>query len=556
MIIFLIVFFCLFSPVIMAQQVVSGRITDADDGMPLPGASIFIANTTIGIASDESGNYSLTVPGKGSFEIVISHVGYQSVFHKVDVPQDAHQYNVSLITNELEEVTINAPKTYTNSDVNLFWQKILGEKPSKRGLEVLNPGKVYFYKSGNILRASCREPIEIVNHQMGYYIRYVLQSFEYDYSEKKYTLYGMPYFEELIPQNNRQNNRWKMKRQEVYAVSINHFLRALYREQIHEEGFVLANKTQYMNGTISPVLFQDIFQAGQDTTLLNVADTLLLLCYSKSIVKMIEDINLTISVREELKKSQYNTVFVYDYSFDHISKEDALNPNVVVELLPSQIIVYPDGTYKGLFTTVEYYNKSIFGLSAMLPVEYADSFFSFSPSTLFTEDISYDFQKIGENISAQLEAYPQEKIHLHTDRDFYVPGEKIWFKAYVVDAYSHLHPTYSQYVYVELISPADTLVSRVMVAQTDDMFYGHLLLTGIIPEGNYTLRAYTRYMENMGDDYFFKKNIRIGSLSQTGKTGEAGVVGSRGRINRSSSTSLTNRIEDDFDVSFYPEEVN
>ena len=77
----------------------------------------------------------------------------------------------------------------------------------------------------------------------------------------------------------------------------------------------------------------------------------------------------------------------------------------------------------------------------------------------------------------QLEVYPQEKIHLHTDRDYYVPGEKIWFKAYVVDAHSHLHPTYSQYVYVELISPVDTLVKRVMIKQTDGLFYGHLPLT-------------------------------------------------------------------------------
>ena len=145
--------------------------------------------------------------------------------------------------------------------------------------------------------------------------------------------------------------------------------------------------------------------------------------------------------------------------------------------------------------------------------------------------------EVEENINAQLEAYPQEKIHLHTDRDFYVPGEKIWFKAYVVDAHSHLHPTYSQYVYVELISTADTLVNRVMVSQTGGMFYGHLLLSNIIPEGDYTLRAYTRYMENMGDDYFFKKNIRIGNVKS-----ESG--GSRGSV------------QEDFDISFFPEGGN
>jgi len=71
------------------------------------------------------------------------------------------------------------------------------------------------------------------------------------------------------------------------------------------------------------------------------------------------------------------------------------------------------------------------------------------------QETSYAIGTVEENFTAQLELFPQEKLHLHTDRDFYIPGEKIWFKAYVVDAHTHLYPTYSQYVYVELISPAN-----------------------------------------------------------------------------------------------------
>lgn len=35
-------------------------------------------------------------------------------------------------------------------------------------------------------------------------------------------------------------------------------------------------------------------------------------------------------------------------------------------------------------------------------------------------------------------------------RDIYVPGEKIWFKAYLTDAATHRYPTGSRYVYAEL----------------------------------------------------------------------------------------------------------
>ena len=82
-----------------------------------------------------------------------------------------------------------------------------------------------------------------------------------------------------------------------------------------------------------------------------------------------------------------------------------------------------------------------------------------------TRSVPYDLEAIEKHFNAQLEAYPHEKLHLHTDRNIYIPGEKIWFKAYLVDAHSHLYPTFSRYVYVELISPADTLVSRVMISQ-------------------------------------------------------------------------------------------
>jgi len=238
------------SPTLMAQQIITGRISDADDGTPIVDASIFIANTTVGTISDASGQYSLTVPGSGSFEIVVSHAAYQSVFRKIDTPKDAHRYDVVLKTTELEEVAIQAKKTYNNKDIELFWRMLLGEKPSKKGMQVLNPEKVWFFKSNNVLKATCREPIEIVNHLMGYRIRYVLQSFILDYGNNGYEIAGMPYFEELTPANSRQKDNWEKKRQEVYSISMNRFLRAINRKKIHEEGFLLINKDLLMKGKI------------------------------------------------------------------------------------------------------------------------------------------------------------------------------------------------------------------------------------------------------------------------------------------------------------------
>ena len=153
---------------------------------------------------------------------------------------------------------------------------------------------------------------------------------------------------------------------------------------------------------------------------------------------------------------------------------------------------------------------------------------------------------IQDSIIKQLELYPQEKIHLHVDRDMYVPGEKIWFKAYVTDAITHQSPTYSRYVYTELINSSDSVVYRVMVRRDNDMYHGHLFISDVIPEGEYTIRAHTRYMENMGDDYFFKKNIYIGNLAE-------GVAA--GNAKKKQGTS-SNKSQGNYEVSFYPEGGN
>jgi len=342
------IFICLyltFSPALVAQQVVTGRITESVDGTPIPSVSIFIANTSIGTISNESGNYSITYQGKGSFEIVVSHVGYQPVFQKIDIPKPFHQIDVSMESNELSEVIITARSNYSRSDVNLFWRKLLGKTPSRNGMEVLNPEKVYFYRnSDNILKVSCKEPIEIINHEMGYHIRYILGSFQHDYREDVTTISGNPHFEELIPQNSRQKTNWEKKRQDVYDVSILRFIRALYRGQIHEKGFLLAEKDSLRNG--KTVFLKDILQSVQDMILVSIEATMFLMCYSKPV-----------------------TTQMIQNSYRYLVSGGTFP--IVVELLPQQIIIYSDGTYSGTLQIQER-RGYIFGLSSMVPVEYAE----------------------------------------------------------------------------------------------------------------------------------------------------------------------------------------
>jgi TonB-linked SusC/RagA family outer membrane protein len=63
---------------LQAQAVqISGKVTSAEDGSPMPGASIVVKGTTVGTLSDAEGNYSLLVPA-GATELVVSFVGMKS----------------------------------------------------------------------------------------------------------------------------------------------------------------------------------------------------------------------------------------------------------------------------------------------------------------------------------------------------------------------------------------------------------------------------------------------------------------------------------------------
>lgn len=156
-------------------------------------------------------------------------------------------------------------------------------------------------------------------------------------------------------------------------------------------------------------------------------------------------------------------------------------------------------------------------------------------------DKIYSLPEIQDSVYRQHMIFPQEKIHLHLDRDYYIPGEKIWFKAYVTDVLTYQFPTYSRYVYVELINSADSLVNRVLIRQGEDgMYYGNIFVSDIVPEGYYTVRAYTRYMENLGDDYFFKKNVYIGMLPTT-----------EGQNKKRKEKKKQSNV--DYEVSFFPE---
>jgi hypothetical protein len=125
-------------------------------------------------------------------------------------------------------------------------------------------------------------------------------------------------------------------------------------------------------------------------------------------------------------------------------------------------------------------------------------------------DSAPTLETVLEHIQVQRMLFPQEKIYLQTDKPYYIAGEKVFFRIFLLDAFSNQPAEISRYVYVELINPIDTVVIRQQIhPQPNALFYGALALPEYLPQGDYRIRAYTRFMENAGEACFYTQPVYI-----------------------------------------------
>ena len=84
---------------------VSGKITDAATGMPLSGATIYIADLKIGTTTDKGGFYSFSALPSGTFLAEISFMGFGGLAKNI-VINGATTYDFTLTTSVLEHANV------------------------------------------------------------------------------------------------------------------------------------------------------------------------------------------------------------------------------------------------------------------------------------------------------------------------------------------------------------------------------------------------------------------------------------------------------------------
>ena len=101
------------------------------------------------------------------------------------------------------------------------------------------------------------------------------------------------------------------------------------------------------------------------------------------------------------------------------------------------------------------------------------------------------------------EKYPQEKIHLFLNKEAFTGGETIKFKAYLFTGV--VQSNISKTLYVELLNEQKQPVSQQLIPLFNSVGEGAITIPASLPEGNYYLTAYTKWMLNFNElpRYFY-----------------------------------------------------
>ncbi|MDB5120147.1 MAG: carboxypeptidase regulatory-like protein [Sphingobacteriales bacterium] len=129
----------------------------------------------------------------------------------------------------------------------------------------------------------------------------------------------------------------------------------------------------------------------------------------------------------------------------------------------------------------------------------------------FAQTDSIPLSTILEKSTKYLSERPTEKVYLHFDKPYYSVGDTIYFKAYLTMG-AHVPSELSKIVYTEVLNEQDSIVKTVMLPVTNSTAVGNILLSQYaFKQGNYHIRAYTTWMLNFDDAYFFHKTFYIGN---------------------------------------------
>ena len=467
-----------------STAVLTGNVTDATTGKPMPFANVYVNGSTQGAVTDEKGAYTLTLLSLGSLEIVASFVGYESAAQKIRFentsPQKAN-FRLKASEQMLDAVTVRGSTKRSERHLRQFKKQLLGEPFGGQCL-LVNSEVLNFKEDKNHLYATASEPLIIDNQALGYRLIYDLRHFDATPSGKVYFA-GTARFEELKPENERQADRFRRNRLTAYSGSTRHLMASLIDSTFEQAGFLI-----YQEDVSKPISVE------RRTITLAAAISEYKRLVPIKVSKLIQPGRLP---TERRLVSPMKLIVFYTKATSRFSPyPDARYAYTEMKLPSGQMQMTVDGVITMPEGMEAEGSMGDDRLSTMLPADWKPKKGEMEPVTgaltaqgkLAPTDTCLG--SIGAAFNEQFKLLAPT-LFVHIDKPFYATGDRLWMSTYLLDATSHQRAGGETAMRVDLLTSTGKLVQHQWVRTVDGRGQGSFRLSDTLTTGMYRLRAYT-----------------------------------------------------------------
>jgi len=246
----LILLFIVLPFALLAQNgVITGTITNSGSKTPLPRASVFLSNSSVGAATNEEGKYMLSGIRPGQYTLVVSLLGFDDYTKTILVGSEPIKLDIEMSPRPLmlREVVIQSSADW-KKNYEAFRKDFIGSDENAKECVVINPHilNLVYNRTKQTLEADADQFLIVENHALGYRVKFLLKDFKSDHIANIISYEGERLFEDL-PGSESQKKKWHQKREECYYGSAMHFYRSLYTDKLQQEGFIVYHLSRALN---------------------------------------------------------------------------------------------------------------------------------------------------------------------------------------------------------------------------------------------------------------------------------------------------------------------
>lgn len=510
---------------------ITGTVLDDQTQQPLPYASVYINFTTIGTYSDDKGAFALSNFASGDYELIVSFVGREPYRSKVTITNNNEvKLTIRLKLIALKEVQITASKDKEwEKQLEKFKKLFIGTGANAKLCRIVNPWSLSFEetKTGTF-SAKASDVLEIENLSLGYRVSYELKRFEVN--KNNYVLAGYVRFQEMKTPDSITTMKWDEGRNEAYRGSVQHLIKTIVEKGYKEEGY-------------------DLFEDRSGLTQIVRTERL-----NANVDKTIFHYSMDGKVRDGKNPETYIIQWPRRLEVHYRNKNlhskiytDVPYPVSWIEVKGGYLLVRQDGfVLNPLQMTVS---------GHMFESRIADIL----PNDFRPEIEILQIQNPTETKPLSALAHLVERPYLHTDKSYYYPNEMIWFEGYMNYFNPMLQDSLSHVLHVDLINDSGKIVLAKAFPIDKRHATGSISVPSLLPSGDYTLRAYTRWMLNFEPELMFVKPIKVLSLDELARvsvtnisestSGDVLIISDKEQYNLRDKITLGINIKDDFDLN-------